>query len=59
MRVSAYSSPKSRSKYHVADILPATSKSALLALIIDADEQGFAAMGTRTIIVLEALHVVL
>ena len=59
MRVSACSGPKARSKYHVADILAATSESALLALIIDADEQGFAAMGTRTIIVLKALNVVL
>ncbi len=59
MRVSACSGPKARSKYHVADILPATSESALLTLIIDADEQGFAAMGRRAIIVLEALDVVL
>lgn len=46
-------------KYHVADILPAASKGALLTLVVDADEKGFAAEGSRTIVVLVALNIVL
>ena len=45
--------------YHVADILPAASKGALLAFIIDADEEGFPTGGTRTIVVLISLSIVL
>ena len=46
-------------KHHVADILPTALESALLALVIDADKQRFAAKGTRTIVVLEALGIIL
>ena len=46
------------SKYHVADILPAASKGALLAFIINADEEGFSTSGPRTVIVLKALGIV-
>ena len=46
-------------RYHVADILPAALKGALLALVVDPDEQAFSAKGTRTIVVLEALDIVL
>ena len=46
-----------RSNYHVADILPAASKGALLALVVDAYEKGLSVGGTRTIIVLEALSI--
>ena len=45
------------SRYHVADILPAASKGALLALVVDAYEKGLSVGGTGTIIVLEALRV--
>lgn len=47
------------SRYHVADILPAASKGALLTLVVDADEKGFSAEGTRTVVVLVALDIVL
>lgn len=46
-------------RYHIADILAAASESALLALVVDADEKGFAAEGSRTIVVLVALNIVL
>lgn len=48
-----------RSNYHVADILPAATKGALLALVVDAYEKGFAASGTRTIVILVTLGIVL
>ena len=47
------------SKYHVADVLPAASKGALLALVIDTDEKGLPAESPRTIVVLVALDIVL
>lgn len=61
MMVSAYHGWGVRGgpKYHVADILPAASKGALLALVVDADEEGFSVGGTRTIVVLVALGIVL
>ena len=46
-------------RYHVANILPAASKSTLLALIVDPNKQGLSAEGTRAIVILEALDVVL
>ena len=46
------------SKYHVADILPAASKGALLALVVDTNEKGFPANSTGTVMVLEALGIV-
>ena len=61
MEASAYRGEEVRggSRYHVADILPAALKSALLALVVDTDEQTFSAVGTRTIVVLKALDVIL
>lgn len=46
------------SEYHIADVLTAASESVLLTLVIDANEKGFSAGGTRTIVVLVALCVV-
>ena len=61
MRVSACHGQEVHSggKYHVADILPAASKGALLPLVVDADEKGFSTSGTRTIAVLVSLRIVL
>ena len=61
MRVSAYHGQEFRNggNYHVADILPAASKGALLALVVDANEEGFSTGGTRTIAVLVSLSIVL
>ena len=61
MRVLAYHGQEvgSGGKYHVADILPAASKGALLPLVVDADEKGFTTDSTRTVVVLVSLSVVL
>lgn len=61
MKVSAYHGREIRggSKYHIADILPAASKGALLALVVDANKKGFSVKGTRTIVILVALSIVL
>lgn len=61
MKVSAYHRREIRGgpKYHIADILPAASKGALLALVVDANKKGFSVKGTRTIVILVALSIVL
>ena len=61
MKPSAYHGQDMRGglRYHVANILPAASKSTLLALIVDPNEQGLSAESTRTIVILEALDVIL
>lgn len=61
MKVSAYHGREVRGgwKYHVADILPAASQGALLALVVDTDEERFSVGGTRTIIILITLGIVM